>query len=236
MMLSVLTAQIQAQLRDIFFSQNNFTQLTNYGVALFELQHVSVIQCADLCFCNNCCKEIIFNSTSHQCIGLHFPDFDSNSTSPTIPIYEGNLAFQKGCENDWVEFGGHCYILLEAKSTWAEARLGCQKMCSYLVEIDSTVEAEWIAKTFINKANCGSNPYVCTAWTGGNDLDVEGQYRFDHSNTLLSYTNWHPNEPSLAVPNEALDRDCIDVLSNGQWNDRPCSFQTSVICEKSFKN
>lgn len=96
MMLSVLTAQIQAQLRDIFFSQNNFTQLTNYGVALFELQHVSVIQCADLCFCNNCCKEIIFNSSSHQCIGLHFPDFDSNSTSPTIPIYEGNLAFQKG--------------------------------------------------------------------------------------------------------------------------------------------
>lgn len=90
MMLSVLTAQIQAQLRDIFFSQNNFTQLTNYGVALFELQHVSVIQCAALCFSNNCCKEIIFNSTSHQCIGLHFPDFDINSKLPTIPIYEEN--------------------------------------------------------------------------------------------------------------------------------------------------
>lgn len=106
-----------------------------------------------------------------------------------------------------------------------ETELTCYKRLIYLI-IDSLVFS----------ANCGSNPYVCTAWTGGNDLDVEGQYRFDHSNTLLSYTNWHPNEPSLAVPNEALDRDCIDVLSNGQWNDRPCSFQTSVICEKSFKN
>lgn len=28
-----------------------------------------------------------------------------------------------GCENDWLEFGGHCYILLEKKSTWAEARV-----------------------------------------------------------------------------------------------------------------
>lgn len=95
-MLSVLTAQIQVPLRDIFFSPNNLTQLTNYSVALFELQRVSVIQCAALCFCNNCCKKFIYNSKSHQCIGLHFPDFDSNSNLMTIPIYEGNVAYQKG--------------------------------------------------------------------------------------------------------------------------------------------
>lgn len=95
-MLSVLTAQIQVPLRDIFFSPNNSTQLTNYSVALFELQRVSVIQCAALCFCNNCCKEFIYNSKSRQCIGLHFPDFDSNSNLMTIPIYEGNVTYQKG--------------------------------------------------------------------------------------------------------------------------------------------
>lgn len=97
-MLSVLTAQIQVPLRDIFFSPNNLTQLTNYSVALFELQRVSVIQCAALCFCNNCCKKFIhvYNSKSHQCIGLHFPDFDSNSNLMTIPIYEENVAYQKG--------------------------------------------------------------------------------------------------------------------------------------------
>lgn len=95
-MLSVLTAQIQVPLRDIFFSPNNSTQLTNYSVALFELKRVSVIQCATLCFCNNCCKEFIYNSKSHQCIGLHFPDFDSNSNLMTIPIYEGHVTYKKG--------------------------------------------------------------------------------------------------------------------------------------------
>lgn len=95
-MLSVLTAQIQVPLRDIFFSPNNSTQSTNYSVALFELQRVSVIQCAALCFCNTCCKEFIYNSKSRQCIGLHFPDFDSNSNLMTIPIYEGNVTRQKG--------------------------------------------------------------------------------------------------------------------------------------------
>lgn len=96
MILSVLIVQIQAQLRDIYFSQNNSTQLTNYSVALFELRHASVIQCADLCFCNNCCKELIFNTASHQCIGLHFPDFNSNVNLITIPLYEGNVTYQKG--------------------------------------------------------------------------------------------------------------------------------------------
>lgn len=93
-----------------------------------------------------------------------------------------------------------------------------------------------IIDSLVFSANCGSDPFVCTAWTGGNDLDIEGQYRWHHSNTLLSYTNWYPTEPSLAVPKNALDRDCIDVLRNGQWNDQSCSFQNSVICEKSFKD
>ncbi|XP_052695644.1 low affinity immunoglobulin epsilon Fc receptor-like [Crassostrea angulata] len=140
----------------------------------------------------------------------------------------------KGCENGWLEFGGHCYILLETKFPWAEARMECQKMCSYLVETESTMEAEWIGKTFLDKASCGANPYDCTAWTGLNDLDIEGQYRWDHSNTPLNFSNWYPGQPSLERPDQALDRDCIDMFRNGAWNDRFCSFLNLVICEKSF--
>lgn len=36
-------------------------------------------------------------------------------------------------------------------------QLECQKMCSYLVEIESKVEAEWIAKTFLDKGKS----FVC---------------------------------------------------------------------------
>lgn len=103
MILSVPIAQIQAQVKDIFFSQNNRTFLINYDVALFELQNVSVIQCAALCFCKTCCKEFMFNTASHQCIGLHFPDFDSNVNLITFPLYEGYGTYQKG------KFQQHCF-------------------------------------------------------------------------------------------------------------------------------
>lgn len=83
-------------------------------------------------------------------------------------------------------------------------------------------------------ASCGTDPFVCTAWTGCNDRDKEGQYRWDHSKTLLNFSNWLPGEPSLLSPSQALDRDCIDILRSGLWNDRPCSFLNSVVCEKSF--
>lgn len=96
MILSVPIAKIQAQVKDIFFSQNNTNFLINNDVALFELQHVSVMQCAALCFCKTCCKAFMFNTASHQCIGLHFPDFDSNVNLITFPLYEGYVTYQKG--------------------------------------------------------------------------------------------------------------------------------------------
>lgn len=72
----------------------------------------------------------------------------------------------------------------------------------------------------------------CTAWTGGNDLGIEGHYVWDHSNTSMVFTNWYENEPSILTPSQGLTRDCIDILRNGEWNDRSCSFLSAFICEK----
>lgn len=83
-------------------------------------------------------------------------------------------------------------------------------------------------------ASCGTNPFACSAWTGCNDQDKEGEYRWDHSKILLNFSNWYPGEPSLLSPSQALDRDCVDMLRYGLWNDRLCTFRNSVICEKSF--
>lgn len=86
-------------------------------------------------------------------------------------------------------------------------------------------------------ANCKYNQFLdCTAWTGGNDLDIEGQFRWDHSNTMLSFTNWHYHEPSLRDPHTANIKDCIDMLRGGVWDDRPCSYLNIVICEKNFND
>ena len=90
-----------------------------------------------------------------------------------------------------------------------------------------------MAGSFIISENCGSYVfYDCTAWTGLNDIDIEGTYIWDHSNASLTFTNWYPKEPSLSKPELALSRDCIDILRGGGWNDRPCNHLNWVICEK----
>lgn len=81
--------------------------------------------------------------------------------------------------------------------------------------------------------NCPTQLYRgCTAWTGLNDLDTEGQYVWDHSNTSVFFTNWHRIEPSLYNPPDAHTRDCVDMYRTGEWNDRPCSYENPFICEK----
>ena len=73
--------------------------------------------------------------------------------------------------------------------------------------------------------NCLSNIYEdCTAWTGLNDLDIDGTYVWDHSNAPLTFSNWNDGEPSVRDPDHAQTRDCTDILRGGTWNDRFCSY------------
>lgn len=44
---------------------------------------------------------------------------------------------------------------------------------------------------------------------------------------------WAPGEPSIANPSQATTRDCIDIYRTGKWNDRPCDYYTSFVCEKN---
>ncbi|XP_078328179.1 low affinity immunoglobulin epsilon Fc receptor-like, partial [Crassostrea virginica] len=176
----------------------------------------------------------------------------NSSSNERIPIIVILCPFLAGCETGWVEFKGHCYHKGHSNLTWSEAKMECRKLCSYLVEIESKEEADWISKTFLEKdifavckfiyglrflnisENCGSNIFNCAAWTGLNDLDIEGRYIWDHSNASLTLTNWHPKEPSLSKPEQALNRDCIDILRGGGLNDRTCTHLNWVICEKQF--
>ena len=78
---------------------------------------------------------------------------------------------------------------------------------------------------------CLPNVYViCTSWTGGNDLDLEGQYKWDYSKTTFNYTNWLPGEPN--GDSNMNTRDCVDMFWTGQWNDRTCTHLGPFICEK----
>lgn len=73
---------------------------------------------------------------------------------------------------------------------------------------------------------------TCTAWIGGNDIETEGQFVWDKSNTKIGFSNWSPGNPSIDFPDQAPTRDCVDLYRDGKWNDRRCTYLNPFICEK----
>lgn len=76
-----------------------------------------------------------------------------------------------------------------------------------------------------------TDKYDCTTWTGGNDIQTEGDFIWGASNTPFSYTNWDSINPDNSY-DLSKPIDCVDMFYDGQWNDRPCDFQASFICER----
>lgn len=78
---------------------------------------------------------------------------------------------------------------------------------------------------FLDSCN-STNPSGCSLWTGLNDREVKGQYRWNSSNITMTFSNWHPNEP-----NSDIRKRCVDMLQNGTWSDRGCWYKIPFVCE-----
>ncbi|KAM4852226.1 mannose-binding protein C [Thomomys bottae] len=66
------------------------------------------------------------------------------------------------------------------------------------------------------------------AFLGITDKEDEGHF-VDMTGAPLKYTNWNEHEPNNADKGE----DCVIILSNGKWNDIPCSKSFMAVCEFS---
>jgi hypothetical protein len=74
-----------------------------------------------------------------------------------------------------------------------------------------------------------SYEFDCMAWAGGNDVDLEGSYRWQHSNLMMNFTNWRSGEPSGM--SQGIEEDCLMIMRNGLWNDGYCDYKAAFICE-----
>ena len=61
-------------------------------------------------------------------------------------------------------------------------------------------------------------------WIGLTDQLVEGTFLWADGSSS-TYTNWAANEP-----NDTNGEDCVELKSNGQWNDLPCSYTRGYLC------
>nr|XP_034319113.1 hepatic lectin-like [Crassostrea gigas] len=205
-----------------------YKEVANSSLAVLYGEDCSRVHCAGLCSEDDYCVKFLYSETSRQCIGLHCVKKEGYSYQYAVPDSGQMLLYEK--EFIWLEYAGHYYFYGEELLTWTDAKVECQKICAHLVEIETKEESDWLAATFFD--SCISD---CSIWTGGNDIEIEGEYVWDHSNMKFSISYWSPGEPSIAYPDQASTRDCIDLFPTGRWNDRPCSFNKPFICEKNTK-
>eukprot|EP00105_Crassostrea_gigas_P023330 XP_011443128.1 PREDICTED: uncharacterized protein LOC105339334 [Crassostrea gigas] len=125
-------------------------EATNYPLTV-SYPDFSILQCGTLCTEDSYCTEFLFNKTNKQCNAVHCVNKPGYSYQVLSPKNDQLLRFRK--DLNW-KFMGHYYYHVEKNATWEEAKLECQKLCSYLVEINSKEESDWLAAAFLMNGNC----------------------------------------------------------------------------------
>lgn len=158
------------------------------------------------------------------------------------------------CLSLFEPYGHNCYLLynLQQGYSWPDARHYCQLLHGQLASVHSRAEVEfirnlnrtwhhdlWIGLTRDNNCKARGNrlgekkrkgytlrlPVTLThcafavgwAWT-------------DHSS--LGFVNWAPGEPNQAFhPGEAVDENCVEMRSDGSWNDNNCLAKRGFVCQ-----
>ncbi|GFS21145.1 C-type mannose receptor 2-like [Elysia marginata] len=121
-------------------------------------------------------------------------------------------------------FRGNRYYVSKTEAyfdIWA-AGTQCSRLDGYLVEIDDQAEFDFVVgKLRAVKAT--------RFYTGANDLDQEGTFRFWNSNRPVVYENW-----SFLAPNnyEGVQH-CVEMnpLDDYKFNDMFCQLLSKYICE-----
>lgn len=67
-------------------------------------------------------------------------------------------------------------------------------------------------------------------WIGGNDLEVDGQFRWINSGVNFGFTNWARGRPSHG--NNTENTNCVAIhYSSHKWIDDDCATLHFYLCE-----
>jgi hypothetical protein len=61
---------------------------------------------------------------------------------------------------------------------------------------------------------------------------VEGDYRWQSSDSKMNFTNWARKQPSVSYKDK--EEDCVELMRTAEWNDRHCTDKNTFICEKGM--
>ena len=127
------------------------------------------------------------------------------------------------CDFPWENFGDHCYLLSSGAMSWSNAWEFCSSQGSYLVEIDNTMERDFLV------GKCKKHDIV---WIGANDKKTEGSFVWETSKMTIPADYFAPGEP-----NGGRHENCVHLYGHGslagKLNDIHCGSLYRFLCEKS---
>ena len=145
--------------------------------------------------------------------------------TPTTPLT---------CDKGWQLYNQHCYLLVEEVKTWDDAKVYCEDMEGYLMEI--LTQADYNVSVKLLSSIGGGN-----IWIGANDRGEEVNiFRYAHSNALVPEEFWRADEPNNGG-DSGTTHDCVVMLwyrvpipgltSNG-LGDALCDANAKFVCQK----
>ncbi|KAK6969768.1 macrophage mannose receptor 1 [Biomphalaria glabrata] len=145
------------------------------------------------------------------------------TTRPTVT--PGRNSPQCGNSTQWTLYSGFCYYVSTPSTlvTWFQARLACKDMSAELTSISNDDENGYVT-TMISQSPIDS------FWIGLNDLEQETYSWTDIS--PISYVNWNARQPDDSYGGEQ----CVEINSQGRWNDQYCQEKRGYVCKKRLGN
>ncbi|XP_078660072.1 uncharacterized protein LOC144904802 [Branchiostoma floridae x Branchiostoma belcheri] len=131
---------------------------------------------------------------------------------------------QTYCDDGWILWENYCYLFQTQEQKWTQAESRCTQVGAHLASVRTAQENEFIR----------SHSAARTIWIGLNDRGTEGTFKWT-DNTGVGYLNWLPNQPDNAGNNE----DCVELRTNGRWNDHQCNnnnVKFDYVCKKAPNN
>ncbi|KAJ8042099.1 Complement factor H [Holothuria leucospilota] len=138
-----------------------------------------------------------------------------------LNLYSVFISTEGACPSGWTwntRVSGVCYKILPTSRTYHEQKNVCRRENGHLASIHSQNE--------INAIKSLLQPSSGSYYIGLNDISVDRRWVYSDS-TPYDFSNWEEGEP-----NHLDDEDCVEMKTDGRWNDIPCSRSFKGICKR----
>ena len=138
----------------------------------------------------------------------------TTTTTTTIPIL---------CDGVWANFNDHCYLVVRQYKSWDDASAYCTSKNSYLIEITTDTEREFVSELVRDYRGPGF-------WIGATDRDTTGRFTYYHSKLPIPENYWSQGQPD--------NQHCV-TMNRYTWSgvvelfDNSCIYRYRFVCEKS---